>query len=363
MERLLLMLPGPMQVPDAVARAAAKPLFFHRSQRFMEFQDALRSRIRPLFGSVDADIVFLSACGTGAMESAVVNMSSPGDEVLVMVGGAFAERWTAIGKAFGLTVHSAEVDWRIGATIDDVTHAMDRWPGSSVIFVTWSESSTGVLMDLRAIGAAIRERGKFLVADAVSGLAVSPLEMDKWNVDAIVSGSQKGLMMPPGLGVVAIGRRAMERSRSSTSARLTWDWAPYLDGVPVTPPISLLHQLNAALDVMDAFGPNGLYDHHREVARTIRNLVTNLGLEIYAIHPGDGITAVLAPDGMNLDRFRKILEDDFSILIAGGQGRLDGKIFRIGHVGHLTDKELQYFCDSFEDAIVKEMREKQQPGS
>ena len=355
MERLLLMLPGPMQVPDAVAEAARKPLFFHRSPRFMEFQDALRSRIRPLFGTDSAEVVFLSACGTGAMESAVVNLTSPGQEVLVMVGGVFAERWTAIAEAFRLTVHPCEVDWRSGATVDDVTRAMDQWPEAGIVFLTWSESSTGVLIDLKPIGAIVRERGKFLVADAVSGLAVSPLEMDRWNVDTVVSGSQKGLMMPPGLGVVAIGPRAMARSRSSTSPRLTWDWAPYLDRVPVTPPLSLMHQLNAALDVMDSFGPGGVYGRRREVAQTIRGLVTGLGLEVYALRPGDGITAVMAPDGMDIARFRSRLEDEFSILIAGGQGRLNGEVFRIGHVGHLTDEELEYFCESFEKAFNEEM--------
>jgi aspartate aminotransferase-like enzyme len=355
LQGLLLMLPGPMQVPDAVAEAARKPLFFHRSPRFLEFQDALRSRIRPLFGTNSAEIVFLSACGTGAMESAVVNLTSPGQEVLVMTGGVFAQRWTAIGEAFGLSVHPVEVDWRSGATVDDVARAMERWPKASVVFLTWSESSTGVLIDLEPIGAAVREQGKYLVADAVSGLAVSPLEMDSWNVDTVVSGSQKGLMMPPGLGVVAIGQRAMERSRSSTSPRLTWDWAPYLDRVPVTPPLSLMHQLNAALDVMDSLGPGGVYVRRREVAQRIRDLVTRLGLDIYATRIGDGITAVVAPDGMDITRFRGRLEDDFSILIAGGQGRLNGEVFRIGHVGHLTDEELEYFCDSFEKALKLEM--------
>ena len=179
--------------------------------------------------------------------------------------------------------------------------------------------------------------------------------MDSWNVDTVISGSQKGLMMPPGLGVVSIGERAMTRSWSSTSPRLTWDWAPYLDSVPVTPPLSLMHQLNAALDFMDSLGPGGVYARRREVARTIRGLVTRLGLEIYATRPGDGITAIVAPDGMDIGRFRSRLEDEFSILIAGGQGRLDGEVFRIGHVGHLTDEELRYFCDSFEKALESEM--------
>jgi aspartate aminotransferase-like enzyme len=354
------MLPGPMQVPDEVARAAMEPLFFHRSPRFIQFQDTLRSRMRPLFGTAAADIVFLSACGTGAMESSVVNLTSPGNEVIVMVGGAFAQRWTAIGEAFGLKVHTSEVDWREGATASDVESAMDRWPRAEVIFTTWSESSTGVLIDLEPIGASVRSRGKYLVVDAVSALGVSPMEMDAWNLDTVISGSQKGLMMPPGLGVVAIGDRALARSLTSTSPRLTWDWAPYLEPgkVPVTPPLSLMHQLGAALNVMDSFGPGGIYVRRHDVAQRIRDLIVRLGLRIYAHRPGDGITAVLAPEGMDIGKFRSRLEDEYSILITGAQGRLNGEVFRIGHVGHLTDKELDYFCESFEKAFAAEMKKR-----
>lgn len=363
MDRLLLMLPGPMQVPDAVVRAAAEPLFFHRSPRFIEFQARLRDRVRPLFGTVSAEVLFMSACGTAVMESAVVNLASPGEDIIVMVGGAFAERWVAIAKAFGLTVHEREVDWRFGATVEDVEAAMDRWPAAEVVFVTWSESSTGVLIDLAPIGAAVRERGKFLVADAVSGLAVSPLEMDAWYVDAAVSGSQKGLMMPAGLGLVAAGQRALDRSRTCRLPRFTWNWEPYLEGVPVTPPLSLMHQLSASLDLIDSMGDGGLYRRRREVAETIRRLVGDAGLELYARRPGDGITAVLAPDGMDVAGFRRRLEQEHAILIEGGPGRLSGKIFRIGHVGHLTDDELRYFCDSFRRALRAERGGALPPGA
>lgn len=355
MDRLLLMLPGPMQVPESVAAAAGKPLFFHRSDQFNRFRDALGNRIASLHGTDSARILFLSACGTGAMESAMVNLTSPGQEIIVMVGGAFAERWVAIGKAFGLTVHAAEVDWRYGATARDTIQAMECWPAADVVFVTWSESSTGVLIDLPEMGRAVRKRHKLLVADAVSGLAVSPMEMDAWQVDTVISSSQKGLMMPAGLGLVAIGPRALERSRFASSPRFTWDWAPYLERVPVTPPLSLMHQLNASLDLMDSLGEGGIFRRRREVAETIRGLVRDAGLEIFAKRPGEGITAVVAPENMDVERFIHRLEDDYSILIEGGPGRLAGKIFRIGHVGHLTNDELGYFSDSFRKALAAEM--------
>ena len=355
MKRLLLLLPGPMQVPDPVAEAAKSPLFFHRSERFMEFQSVLRRRIQPVMGTESGEVLFLSASGTGAMESAVVNMTSPGQEIIVIVGGVFAERWTKIGQAFGLNVRVAEVDWRDGARPRDVQEAMDRWPAAEVVFLTWSESSTGVLIDLPDIGSAVRERNKWLVADAVSGLAVSPLEMDAARIDVVVSGSQKGLMLPPGLGIIAVGPRAWDRVGVSTSPRFNWDWEPYRNGVPATPPLSLMHQLSASLDFMDALGPGGVYRRRAEVAARIRGMVEACGLALYARRPGNGITAVFAPDGMVVDRFRRDLEERFSILIAGGQGILEHKVFRIGHVGHLADDELDYFEDSFGKALEREM--------
>lgn len=355
MKRLLLLLPGPMQVPDEVAEAARRPLFFHRSQRFLDFQERLRSRMRPLFGT-ESEILFLSGPGTAAMESAVVNMTSPGEEILAMVGGVFAERWAKIGRAFGLNVRVAEVDWRVGARPEDVRAAMDRWPDARVVYITWSESSTGVLIDLDEIGQEVRGRGKWLVADAVSGLAVSPLRMDEWNIDVVVVGSQKGLMLPPGLAIVAVGPRAWEKAAGAASPRFSLDWEPFRTRVPSTPALSLMHQLDASLDLIEAMGPGGIYRRRAEVAERIRRLVVDCGLEIYAKRPGDGITAVIVPEGMDANAFRSRLERKYSILIAGGQGRLEGKILRIGHVGHLTDEEVAYFAESFQKTLEEQMR-------
>ncbi len=353
MKRYLLLLPGPMQVPDAVAEAGGRPLFFHRSPEYMEFKSRLESRIQPLFGTT-SDILFLSSSGTGAMESAVVNMTSPGSEIIVMVGGVFAERWAAIGNGFGLKVHCADVDWRVGPSVADVRQAMERWPEASVIYLCWSESSTGVLSAVEAIGQVVRERDKWLVVDAVSGLAVSPLQMDEWNIDAVVVGSQKGLMLPPGLGLVAIGSRAWERSKAARSPRFTWNWSSYIDQVPVTPPLSLMHQLDAALDIIDGMGPGGVYKRRAEVADRMRHLVEANGLEVYAKRPGNGITGAIVPDAFNIGRFRARMRDDYSILIAGAPGKLSSEIFRIGHVGHLTDSEIDYFSESFEKALAAE---------
>src|SRR5262249_41372253 len=212
-----------MQVPDVVRDAGDRPLFNHRSPQMVELLSRLEAGCKPLFGT-HGDVVFVASSGTGAMESAVVNLTSPGEEIIVIVGGTFALRWCDIGKAYGLTVHPIEVDWRRGAIPAEVEAGLKQWPNARVVFHTWSESSTGVLNDMAEIGSLIRSQNKILVADAVSGLAVSPLRMDDWNIDAIIAGSQKGLMVSPGLGVVAIGPRAWEKSEQSESPRFYFDW-------------------------------------------------------------------------------------------------------------------------------------------
>lgn len=339
-----------MQVPDEIRIAGDKPLFNHRSPQMFDLVARLENGCRPLFGTT-ADVIFLSASGTGSMESAIVNLTSPGDEILVVVGGTFADRWSHIAKAFGLTVRLIDADWRTGVSVQQVKNALDEWPNAKVVFLTWSESSTGVLIDLDEIGKLVRSQGRILVADAVSGLAVSPMKMDDWCVDAVVVGSQKGLMLPPGLGVVAINSRAWEKSKHSTMPRFYWDWAKYKSNIPFTPATSLLFQLEAALEFIAAHGREKIFARRAEVAGIIRNLVTQSGMEIYAKKPGNGITGVIPPSGFDSASLIRRLESDFGIQIAEGLGAIQKTTFRIGHVGHVSDEELQYFIHSFRTCL------------
>jgi aspartate aminotransferase-like enzyme len=310
----------------------------------------LEEGCRPLFGT-SSDVIFLSSSGTGAMESAIVNLTSPGDEIIVVVGGTFAERWAHIAQGYGLTVRLAEVDWRRGAALADIQKALDQWPSASVVFITWSESSTGVLIDLEEIGRLVRSQNKILVADAVSGLAISPMAMDGWNVDAVVVGSQKGLMLPPGLAVVAIGPRAWAKRETSKTPRFYWDWMKYRRAVPFTPALSILFQLEASLDYIHSEGMAQIFARRAEVAGRIRGLVEKSGMEVYALKPGNGITGVIPPQGFDIEMLILKLDKDFGIQIAEGQGRIKKTTFRIGHVGHLTDEEVAYFIESFEKCL------------
>ena len=347
MRKPLLFLPGPMQVPEHVLAAGDRPLFNHRSPQMLELLSKLEAGCRPLFGT-KGDVLFLASSGTGAMESAVVNLTSPGDEIVVIVGGTFAARWGDIAKAHGLTVRTADVDWRRGSTVDDVARALDQYPKAQVVFHTWSESSTGVLNDLPEIGKLVRSQDKIFVADAVSGLAVSPMNMDDWNVDVVISGSQKGLMVSPGLGVAAVGPRGWEKNQSSKTPRFYFEWKKLKGAVPFTPALSLLFELDAALDYIHSQGMDRIFVRRAQVAERIRDLVRRSGMEVYALKPGNGITGVIPPQGFDIAGLRRRLERDFGIQIAGGLGKIKDTVFRIGHVGHVTDEELEYFVQSFE---------------
>jgi len=317
----------------------------------LELLDKLEAGCRPLFGTT-GDILFLAASGTGAMESAIVNLTSPGDEILVVIGGTFSERWKSIADAYGLTVRVVEVDWRGGATLADLQRGLDQWPKATVVFITWSESSTGVLIDLEEIGKLVRSQDKILVADAVSGLAVSPLQMDEWNIDAVVVGSQKGLMLPPGLGVVAIGSRAWGKRETSRTPRFYWDWIKYKKAVPFTPALSLLFQLDASLEYIHSEGIEKIFSRRAQVAEYMRGLVRKNGMEVYARKPGNGITGVIPPAGFDIEGLTRRLNDEFEIQIGDGQGRIKNSTFRIGHVGYLTDEEIDYFTSSFEKCLA-----------
>jgi aspartate aminotransferase-like enzyme len=340
-----------MQVPDEVRAAGDRPLFNHRSPQMLELLTRLEAGCRPLLGT-KSDVIFLTSSGTGAMESAVVNLTSAGEEVIVIVGGTFATRWADIGKAYGLTIHTLDVDWRRGASVAEVEAGLQRWPKAQVVFHTWSESSTGVLNDMAEVGKLVRAQNKILVADAVSGLGVSPMRMDDWNIDAAVVGSQKGLMVSPGLGVVAIGPRAWEKSERSKTPRFYFDWRKLKGAVPFTPGLSLLLELDGSLDFIHLEGMDKIFTRRAQVAERIRDLVRRSGMEIYALKPGNGITGVIPPEGFGIAALRHRLENEFGIQIAGGLGKVKDKMFRIGHVGHVTDEEVDYFIKSFERCVA-----------
>jgi aspartate aminotransferase-like enzyme len=336
-EKRYLLTPGPTPVPPEVLAAMAQPVVHHRSPDFRPVYERCLARLREVFRT-ERDVLLFGSSGTGTMESAIANLCSPGDRVLAVVAGSFGKRWTAIAEAYGLEVERVEYEWGEVPSADDVAARLRELGGVTAVLMTQSETSTGVVADVQAIAAAATEAGALGVVDAVSSLGAVPLETDGWGIDAAVSGSQKALMTPPGLAMVATSERAWERR--GISPRFYFDWertrkAQAKLDAPFTPPVSLVAGLDVALGLLLDGGLDAAFDRHRRLGRACREGAKAMGLELFS--PDDDssavVTAIRAPDGIDATEVVQTLRDRFGITIANGQEHLKGKVFRIGHIG------------------------------
>jgi serine---pyruvate transaminase len=333
-----LLTPGPTPVPPEVLAALSQPIVHHRSPDFRPVYERCLSRLGEVFRTAGEVLLFGSA-GTGAMESALANLCSPGDRILVVSAGHFGERWAAIAAAYGAEIEKLEYAWGEVPAAEDLSARLRELGGAKAVLITHSETSTGVVADAQALTAAAGEAGALSVVDAVSSLGAVPLETDAWSVDVVVSGSQKALMTPPGLAMVSVSARAWE-SRGD-APRFYFDWErtrkaqANLDA-PFTPPVSLVAGLDVALGLLLDGGLEAAFDRHIRLGRACREGVKAMGLELFS--PDDDssavVTAIRAPEGIDATDVVRELRDRFGITIANGQGHLKGKIFRIGHIGY-----------------------------
>ncbi len=337
MKRYLLA-PGPTPIPPEVLQAMAQPIIHHRTPEYEALFADVRRDLRLLF-QCQNEVLLFAASGTGAMEGAVVNTLSPGDPVVVIRGGKFGERWGDICGAYGLRVVAVDVPY--GKSVDPaaVRAALQKEPGAKAVFATHSETSTGAVHDIQALAAIVRETGALLVVDAISSLGVMDLPMDAWGVDLVVAGSQKGLMLPPGLAFAALSDRAWARVPGARLPKYYFTFAGERKAIEknqsaYTPAVSLVVGLRESLRLILAEGLPNLFARHERLARATRAGVQALGLELFADQPGAACTAVKAPAGIEggaiVKGFRKR-----GITIAGGQGTMKGKIFRIAHMGYV----------------------------
>jgi aspartate aminotransferase-like enzyme len=333
-----LLTPGPTPVPPEVLAATSQPVVHHRSPDFRPIYERTLARLKEVFRTESAVLMFGSS-GTGAMESAVANLSSPGERVLVVSAGSFGERWRAIADAYGADVEAVEYAWGEIPNADDVAARLDELGGAKAVFITHSETSTGVVCDLQPLAAAAAEHGALSVVDAVSSLGAVPVETDAWGLDVVVSGSQKALMTPPGLAMISASERAW--SGRGGSPRFYFDWertrkAQAALDAPFTPPVSLVAGLDVALGLLLDAGLETVFDRHVRLGRACREGAKAMGLELFS--PDDDssavVTAIRAPEGVDATELVLALRDRFGITIANGQGPLKGKIFRIGHIGY-----------------------------
>jgi aspartate aminotransferase-like enzyme len=334
LEKRYLFTPGPTPVPPEVLAATAEPIVHHRGPDFRELYARALSRLKDVHRT-EADVLLFSSSGTGAMDSAVANLTQPGDRVAVVSHGSFGERWVAICEQYGLDVQPIRYEWGETPEPDEVGTAV-RESGAEIVFCQQSDTSTGVVSDVRAVRESVGEA--LLVVDAISSLGAVPLETDAWNIDVVVSGSQKALMCPPGLATVSVPEHVLARAKPSRSFYFDWRTnkaaQDKLDAA-FTPAVSLIRGLDVALGMILDGGLEAAFERHVRLGRAARAGIKAMGLELFS--PDDDgaavVTAVRAPDGIDSDELLLHLRDRHGVTLAPGQAHLKGKIFRIGHIG------------------------------
>lgn len=355
-----LRIPGPTPVPPRVTRAAARPIFNHRGPRFHRLHREVTAGLKRVFETA-GHVALLTGSGTAAMEAAVANMINPGDKVLVLVGGVFGGRWGKIARAFGAEVVEYHYDWSQGADPARVAEYLAQEPGIAAVFATHNESSTGVMNDIEAVAKARVDAGRrevLLIVDSVSGLGGAPLRMDEWGVDVVVTGSQKCLMVPPGLSFVAWGPGADQRLEKTANHRFYFDLRAYKASAergetPFTPAVSLVAALGEALKLLEEEGLEASFERHRLMRDMARAAMKALDLTLFTEDrwASPTVTAVLAPDGVDVGSFRAVVRDRFGVELAGGQGDLKDRLFRIGHMGYAGPLDVVAAVAAVEQAL------------
>jgi len=334
-----LLAPGPTPVPPEVLAAMSEPIIHHRTPQFGAVMADVQTALQRLFGTTQ-EVLILAASGTGAMESAVSNLLSPGDEAIVVNAGKFGERWGKICAAYCITAHEVKVEWGRAVTPDAVAAALDAHPAAKAVYLQASETSTCVLHPVAAIAEITRARGVLSVVDGITAVGVVDLPMDRLGIDVLIIGSQKALMLPPGLAVLALSDRAWAATETSTCPRFYFNLAKERQGVrdrstAWTPAISLIRGLKVALDLMLTEGLDGVYARHDRLARATRAGAKALGLRLVAPDdPSPAATGVFVPDGVDGGALVKYLRDRMHVTFAGGQDQLKGKIVRLSHLGY-----------------------------
>ncbi len=341
MKKYQLMAPGPTPVPSEVLLAMAQPIIHHRTAAYEAVFADVRAGLKRL-AQTKQEVVPFAASGTGAMEAAVVNTLSAGDTVAIVRAGKFADRWAELARAYGLKAIDIPAPFGETVAAERVADALKAGNVKAVL-TQHSETSTGVLHDVRAYAEVTRRTDTILIVDAVSSLGIADLPMDAWGIDVMVSGSQKGLMLPPGLGFCALSDKAWEHAKRSTLPKYYFNITEEAKSVRkneahYTPAVSIILGLREVLRMLETEGLPNVFKRHDRLARATRAGVEALGLALFAkSHPSPAITAVVAPKGIDSEAILATFSTNYNITIAGGQGEMKGKIFRLGHMGYAAE--------------------------
>lgn len=366
MYRYRLMAPGPTPVPETVLTRMAQPIIHHRTQAFEEVVGRVREGLKWLFQTKNEVLIF-AASGTGAMEGAVTNLMRKSDRALCINGGKFGERWGKICKAYGLAYDEIMVEWGQAVSVAEVQKRLNENQYRAV-FATGSETSTGVYHPIKEIAALIKDNpGTALAVDGITALGVHDIPTDEWGIDVLVSGSQKALMLPPGLAFASVSPKALEFAQASDVPKFYFNFLKEHQSIQknttaFTPAVGLILGLEEVLRLMKEEGLENVFKRHALLARATREALKAMGLSLLAPEaPSDAVTAALMPEGMDAGKVVKTLRDQFNMTIAGGQEQLKGKIFRIGHIGYYDPMDIMNSLAAVESALIQ-MGMKLEPG-
>ena len=347
-DKFMLMIPGPTPVPETVLLAQAKHLIGHRSGDFSQIMAEISEGLKWLH-QTENDVLMLTASGTGAMEAGIINVLSTGDRVLVGSNGKFGDRWAKVCRAYGLEVEVIEAEWGKALSTDAFKTALEADIAKTIkaVIVTHSETSTGVLNDLPTIAALTKAHGQALmIVDAVTSLGACSVPVDEWGLDVVASGSQKGYMVPPGMGFVTMSDRAWQAYETSNLPKFYFDLGAYRksaakDTTPFTPPVSLFFALQVALRMMREEGLEAIFGRHARLQRATREAMKALNLPLFAADEvaSPAVTSVM-PQSVEAEQIRSTMRKQYDIALAGGQDHFKGKIFRIGHLGFVSDRDI-----------------------
>lgn len=342
MRKEYLITPGPTTVPPEVLISQSKPIIHHRTPEYTEIFVKALEGLRYVFQTKN-DILLFASSGTGAMESAVVNLFSPGDKVIVCANGKFGDRFIKLADTYGLNAIKHEYPWDQVVNPSDIGKSLKKNPDTKGVLVVQSETSTGVLNDVKAIGRIVKDSSAVFVVDSITAIGAVETKTDEWNLDVVMTGSQKGLMLPPGLAAVSVSEKAWKVASKSTLPKFYFSWEKAKVALskkepqnPFTPAVSLIVGLNEALKMMKEEGLKNIIKRHGLLAKAVRAGIEAIGLELFAPPKGRGnaVTPVKVPNGVDGKAIPKIMSSKYGVTIAGGQDHLAGKIFRLGHLGY-----------------------------
>lgn len=339
MQKKYLLAPGPTPVPPEALLAMAMPIIHHRAPDFLPVLDSAKKGLQWLYQTKN-DVLILCSTGTGGMDGAVSNFLSPGDDVLVINGGKFGERWTKICQAYGMKVEEILVEWGHAAKPEAVEAALKKNPGIKAVFVQANETSTGVYHDVKSLAAVVKKTDALFVVDAISALVAHDIRTDEWGIDVMIGGSQKGVMLPPGLAFVSVSDKAWKMADRATTPKFYFNFKKERENLAknqtnFTSAVTLIIGLNACIKMLQDEGLENVLKRHDKLARATRAGATALGLKLFPKEsPSNALTAIEAPAGIDGQAIYKNLREKYGITGAGGQDKLKGKIFRIAHLGY-----------------------------